>query len=97
MFIYRSGATKSGRTYIRIYDDKTKKDFVQNLRTTNRVEAPAKAEEIYAEKKKSLRRGVKFKSNTTKEPIRLYTTLLERVHLLRIVDGNNNLADIIDP
>lgn len=74
VFIYRSGATKSGRYYIRIYDDKTKKDFVQSLRTTNRVEALAKAEEIYAEKKNSLRRGVKFKSITTKELIRLYTT-----------------------
>ena len=74
VFIYRSGATKSGRYYIRIYDDKTKKDFVQSLRTTNRVEALAKAEEIYAEKKNSIRRGVKFKSITTKELIRLYTT-----------------------
>lgn len=74
VFIYRSGSTKSGRYYIRIYDDKTKKDFVQSLRTTNRVEALAKAEEIYAEKKNSLRRGVKFKSITTKELIRLYTT-----------------------
>jgi hypothetical protein len=50
VFTYRLGATKSGRYYIRIYDDKTKKDFAQSLRTTNRVKILAKAEEIYAEK-----------------------------------------------
>jgi len=74
VFIYRSGATKSGRYYIRIYDEKTKKDFVQSLRTTNRIEALAKAEEIYAERKNALRRGVKPISINTKELIRLYTS-----------------------
>lgn len=73
IFIYRSGATKSGRYYVRIYDEKTKKDFVQSLRTANRIEALAKAEEIYAERKNCLRRGVKLKSITTHELIRLYT------------------------
>jgi integrase len=73
VFIYRSGATKSGRYYIRIYDDKTRKDFVQSLRTTNRIEALAKAEELYALQKNNLRRGVKFTSITTKELIRIYT------------------------
>ena len=74
VFIYRSGATKSGRYYVRIYDEKTKRDFVQSLRTTNRIEALAKAEEIYAERKNSLRRGVKFKSINTNELIKLYTS-----------------------
>lgn len=74
VFIYRSGATKSGRYYVRIYDEKTKRDFVQSLRTTNRIEALAKAEEIYAERKNSLRRGVKFTSINTNELIRIYTS-----------------------
>jgi len=74
VFIYRSGATKSGRYYIRIYDDKSKKDFVQSLRTTNRIEALSKAEQIYAEKKNALRRGTKITSINTKELIRIYTT-----------------------
>ncbi len=73
VFIYRSGATKSGRYYIRIYDEKTKKDFVQSLRTSNRIEALTKAEEIYAERKNALRRGVKPISINTKELIRIYT------------------------
>jgi len=73
VFIYRSGATKSGRYYVRIYDEKTKRDFVQSLRTTNRIEALTKAEEIYAERKNTLRRGVKTTSINTKELIRVYS------------------------
>jgi integrase len=74
VFIYRSGSTKSRRYYIRIYDEKAKKDYVQSLRTTNRIEALAKAEEIYAERKNALRRGVRPNSINTKELIRIYTT-----------------------
>ena len=51
IFIYRSGETKSGRYYIWIYDAKTKRRFTQSLRTTNRIEALAKAEELYREHK----------------------------------------------
>lgn len=72
VFVYRSGATKSGRYYVRIYDEKTKRDFVQSLRTTNRIEALAKAEDLYAERKDTLRRGVKTTSINTKELIRIY-------------------------
>ncbi len=83
IFIYRSGATKSGRYYVRIYDEKTKKDYVQSLRTTNRIEALTKAEEIYAERKNALRRGVKPTSINTKELIRLYTN--ERIKTLTTI------------
>jgi integrase len=83
VFIYRSGATKSGRYYIRIYDEKTKRDFVQSLRTTNRIEALAKAEEIYAERKNSLRRGVKTHSLTTKELVKIY--LNERIKTITTI------------
>ena len=83
VFIYRSGATKSGRYYIRIYDEKAKKDFVQSLRTSNRIEALAKAEEIYAERKNALRRGVKPTSINTKELIRIYTN--ERIKTLTTI------------
>lgn len=72
VFIYKDGRTQSGRYYIRIYDDKTKKDFVKSLRTSNRIEALAKAETLYRENKDALRKGVKLNSINTKELIRLY-------------------------
>jgi len=71
--IYRDGRTKSGRYFVRIYDDKSKRVFSQSLRTSNRIEALAKAEQIYRENKDALRRGVKLVSINTKELIRLYT------------------------
>jgi integrase len=83
VFIYRSGATKSGRYYVRIYDEKTKRDFVQSLRTTNRIEALVKAEELYAERKHTLRRGVKMTSINTKELIRIYTN--ERIKTITTI------------
>jgi integrase len=75
VFIYKDGRTKSGRYYIRIYDDKTKKVFSQSLKTTNRIEALASAENIYAENKDRMRRGVKLISLTTKELITTYLRL----------------------
>tara|TARA_Y100000004_G_scaffold69673_1_gene78234 strand:- start:948 stop:2549 length:1602 start_codon:yes stop_codon:yes gene_type:complete len=72
VFIYKDGRTKSGRYYVRIYDEKTKRVFSQSLRTTNRIEALAKAEQLYRENKDAMRRGVKLVSINTKELIRLY-------------------------
>ena len=72
VFIYKDGRTKSGRYYVRIYDDKTKRVFSQSLRTTNRIEALAKAEQLYRENKDAMRRGVKLVSINTKELVRLY-------------------------
>lgn len=73
VFIYRDGRTKSGRYYVRIYDDKTKKVFSQSLRTSNRIEGLARAEQIYRENKDAMRRGVKLTSINTHELVRLYT------------------------
>lgn len=72
IFIYQNGNTKSGRYYVWIYDEKTKRRFTQSLRTSNRIEALAKAEELYREHKDALRRGVKLTSINTHELIRLY-------------------------
>ena len=72
VFIYKDGRTKSGRYYVRIYDEKTKRVFSQSLRTTNRIEALAKAEQLYRENKDAMRRGVKLVSINTIELIRLY-------------------------
>jgi len=74
IFIYRNGDTQSGRYYVWIYDEKTKRRFTQSLRTSNRIEALAKAEELYREHKDALRRGVKLTSINTHELIRLYQT-----------------------
>ena len=43
------------------------------MRTTNRIEALAKAEQLYRETKHAMSRGVKLVSINTKELIRLYT------------------------
>lgn len=71
VFIYRNGNTKSGRYYLWIYDERHGR-HTESLRTSNRIEALAKAEEIYRERKHSLRRGVKHYSINTHELIRLY-------------------------
>lgn len=71
-FIYKDGRTKSGRYFVRIYDGKTKRVFSKSLGTTNRIEALAKAEQLYREKKDKLMRGVTLKSITTKELINIY-------------------------
>ena len=83
VFIYRDGRTKSGRYYIRMYDAKTKKVFSQSLKTSNRIEARALAEKMYAENKDKMRRGVKLCSLTTKELINTYLKLRfqERTHI----------------
>ena len=72
IFIYVDGRTKSGRYYVRIYDERTKRTHSESLRTTNRIEALSKAEQIYRERKDALNRGVKVYSINTKELIRLY-------------------------
>ena len=75
IFVYRDGRTKSGRYYVRIYDEKTKKVFSQSLKTTNRIEALASAQKIYAENKDRMRKGVKLVSLNTKELIDTYLKL----------------------
>jgi len=72
VFIYRDNRTKSGRYYVRIYDTRTKKVHSESLRTTNRIEALAKAEKLYREKRDKLTRGVKMVSIDTKELIGIY-------------------------
>jgi len=72
VFIYRDNRTKSGRYYVRIYDTRTKKVHSESLRTTNRIEALAKAEKLYREKRDKLTRGVKMVSINTKELIGIY-------------------------
>ena len=75
VFIYQDGRTKSGRWYIRIYDDKTKKVFSKSLKTTNKIEAKYLADKVYAENKDRMRRGVKLVSLTTKDLIDFYLKL----------------------
>jgi len=72
VFIYRDGRTKSGRYYVRIYDPRTKRTHSESLRTSNRIQALSKAEQLYRERKDALHRGVKVNSINTKELVRLY-------------------------
>ena len=75
VFIYRDGRTKSGRYYVRIYDEKTKRDYVKSLKTSNRIEALASAEKEYRENKDRMKRGVKLVSLNTRELINIYLKL----------------------
>ena len=70
--VYRDGRTKSGRYFIRIYDEKTRKVLIKSLRTNNRIAALAAAQDIYAENKDRMRRGVKLVSLTPAELNRMY-------------------------
>ena len=72
VFIYQDGRTKSGRWYIRIYEEKTKKVFSKSLRTTNEIEALAQAQKIFEENKERMRKGVKLVSLNTKGLIDYY-------------------------
>ena len=83
VFIYRDLRTKSGKYYVRIYDARTKRTHSESLRTTNRIEALSKAEQLYRERKDALHRGVKVNSINTHELIRLYQ-----------VDRRKELTDI---
>lgn len=96
-FIYRDGRTKSGRYYIRIYDERTKKVFSQSLKTTNRIEALASAEKIYVENKGKLRKGVKLTSITTKELIGIYlrTRFKERTKIPHAGITNESYDNLI--
>lgn len=71
-FIYKDGRTKSGRYFLRIYDANTKRVFSQSLRTTNRIEALSKAQELYAESRHRMKRGVVFTSINTKQLVDIY-------------------------
>ena len=71
-FIYRDGRTKSGRYFLRIYDANTKRVFSQSLRTTNRIEALSKAQEMYAENRHRMKRGVVFTSINSKQLTDIY-------------------------
>ena len=71
-FIYRDGRTKSGRYFLRIYDASTKRVFSQSLRTSNRIEALSKAQELYAENKHRMKRGVVFTSINSKQLVDIY-------------------------
>ena len=97
VWIYRNGDTKSGRYYLWVYDDRTKRRFTQSLRTSNRIEALAKAEELYREHKDALRRGVKLTSINTHELIRLYQnerrqTITDKPHQGITYDSFNTLV-----
>ena len=65
MFLYTATETHKVEDIMWIYDEKTRRRFTQSLRTSNRIEALAKAEELYREHKDALRRGVKLTSINT--------------------------------
>ena len=73
VFVYTDARTKGNWYYIYIKNEKTgRPPHKESLRTTNRIQALAKAQEIYTERRHKMNRGVKFTSITTKQLIDRY-------------------------
>ena len=67
VYIYRDNRTKKKGYYIRIYNPKTQTHWCKSLKTTNRMQAFAMADEIYAEKKGRLKFGLRPVSITVRK------------------------------
>ena len=85
VYIYRDNRTKKKGYYIRIYNPKTQTHWCKSLKTTNRMQAFAMADEIYAEKKGRLKFGLRPVSITVRELSALYQeerrkTLTDKPH-----------------
>ena len=73
VFVYTDARTKGNWYYIYIKNEKTgRPPHKESLRTTNRIHALAKAQEIYTERRHKMNLGVKFTSITTKQLIDRY-------------------------
>ena len=68
-FIYQRGTSKTGRWYLRIYDDKKRQAIYKSLKTTDKVKAIDTARFLYVEIKGKLDRGERIKSINTPELI----------------------------
>ena len=77
-FIFRRGDTKSRGYYLRIYEDSTRTPYIKGLRTTDRVQAIAKARLIYQEVKGKVARGERIKCITSQELVDKFLDSFEK-------------------
>ena len=68
---------RSGRWYLRIYDEKKRKAVIRSLKTTDKTSALAQARLLYIEVKGKIDRGERLKSITTPELIKLWDKKLK--------------------
>ena len=76
-FIYKRATSKSGRWYLRIYDDKSNRPVVRSLKTIDKVKALATARVMYIDIKGKIERGEKLKQITAEQLIQKYWKSLE--------------------
>ena len=71
-FIFQRADSKSGRWYLRIYDENKKKPVIRSLRTSDKTSALAKARLLYIEIKGKIDRGERLKSINPVELVNLW-------------------------
>ena len=71
-FIFQRADSKSGRWYLRIYDENKKKPVIRSLRTSDKTSALAKARLLYIELKGKIDRGERLKSINPVELVNLW-------------------------
>ena len=71
-FMFQRADSKSGRWYLRIYDENKKKPVIRSLRTSDKTTALSTARLLYIEVKGKIERGERLKSITTGELIKLW-------------------------
>ena len=76
-FIFQRADSKSGRWYLRIYDEKKKKPVIRSLRTSDKTKALSTARLLYIEIKGKIDRGERLKSITAGELVNLWDKQLK--------------------
>lgn len=71
-FIFQRPTSKSGRWYVKIYDERTQKPYIKSLKTKDKEQAFVTAREIYVDIKGKIERGERLKSITTPELVELW-------------------------
>ena len=71
-FMFQRADSKSGRWYLRIYDEKKKKPVIRSLRTSDKTTALSTARLLYIEIKGKIDRGERLKSITAGELVNLW-------------------------
>ncbi|WP_269615224.1 tyrosine-type recombinase/integrase [Prochlorococcus marinus] len=71
-FMFQRADSKSGRWYLRIYDEKKKKPVIRSLRTSDKTTALSTARLLYIEIKGKIDRGERLKSITAVELVNLW-------------------------
>jgi len=77
--IYQRGDVKSNQYYFRMYDKKSKKQYIKSLGTADRTTALYQARTLFQELQGKIQKGERVKSITTSELITLYLDGLKKI------------------